>query len=135
MTKSNQKTRSKGYPRRIEGRISEGRYQEFLALLDRDSSLTMSELIRKILEKQPVTIRVKNSEMSEILERLTGIHAQLHKIGINLNQVVKEFHGSNSSITKLLLGKKLHQEQLMIVSSLGQLKSILSQLQFKWLSE
>lgn len=135
MTKSNQKTRSKGYPRRIEGRISEGRYQELHALLDRDSSLTMSELIRKILEKQPVTVRVKNSEMSEVLESLMSIHAQLHKIGINLNQVVKEYHGSNSSITKLLLGKKLHQEQLRIVDILGQLKSILSQLQLKWLSE
>jgi len=135
MTKNIQKASSKGYPRRIEGRISERRYQELLALLDRDSRLTMSELIRKILKKQPVTIRVKSSEMSEVLESLTGIHSQLHKIGINLNQVVKEYHGSNSSITKLLLGKKLHQEQLRIVAILEQLKSILSQLQLKWLSE
>lgn len=135
MIKSNQKASPKGYPRRIEGRISERRYQELLGLLVRDSSLTMSELIRKILEKQPVTIRVKSSEMSEVLESLSGIHSQLHKIGINLNQVVKEYHSSNSSITKLLLGKKLYQEQLRIVTILEQLKSILSQLQLKWLSE
>ena len=78
MTKNIQKTSSKGYPRRIEGRISERRYQELLGLLARDSRLNMSELIRKILEKQPVTIRVKSSEMSEVLESLTGIHSQLH---------------------------------------------------------
>lgn len=125
----------KRYPKRVEGRISEKGYQELIAVLNRDSSLTMSELIRRILEKRPVTVRVKTSEMSEVLEQLVAIHSQLHKIGINLNQVVKEYHGNSSSIQKFLLGKKLHQDQTRILSILENLRDILSKLQTKWLSE
>jgi CO dehydrogenase/acetyl-CoA synthase epsilon subunit len=135
MPKTEKKKSSKGYPRLIQGRISEAKYQELILLLGRDSRLTMSELIRRIIEKQAVTIRVKSSDMSEVLERLIDIHGQLHKIGINLNQVVKSFHGTGSSIQKFLLGKKMNQDQLQILEQIEKLNLVLSQLQLKWLSE
>lgn len=135
MTKPTKKLSSKGFPRLIQGRISERKYQELIALLGKDPLLSMSELIRRIIENQAVTVRVKSTGMTEVLEQLIGIHGQLHKIGINLNQVVKVFHGSNSQIQKFLLGKKLHQDQQQILELIEKLNLILSQLQQKWLSE
>lgn len=135
MAKSLKPSLTKGFPRLIQGRISERKYQELIALLGKDPLLSMSELIRRIIEKQAVTVRVKSTEMTEVLEQLIGIHTQLNKIGINLNQVVKAFHGSNSQIQKFLLGKKLHQDQQQILELIDKLNPILSQLQQKWLSE
>jgi hypothetical protein len=135
MSKTVKSRLTKGYPHLIMCRISELKFKELVALLKRDSNLTMSELIRRIIEKQAVTVRVKSTEMAEVLEELVAIYGKLQKIGVNLNQMVKAFHGSNSSIQKFLLGKKVNQDQQHLLKLLQQLEAILIQLQHKWLSE
>lgn len=135
MGKTEKKKSHRGYPRLIQGRISERKYQELVAILTKDPLLSMSELMRRIIEKQPVILRVKSSEMTAVLEQLIAIHFQIQRIGSNLNQVVKSFHGNSSSIQKFLLGKKLHQDQQQILGQIEKLNRILSQLQQKWLSE
>lgn len=125
----------KGFPRRVEGRISEQRYQELMGILERDPSLTLSELIRRILQKQPIQIRVSSGEFSAAMEQLLEIQTQLKKIGTNLNQLVKTFHGNSSSIQKFLLGKKLKEYQEELDSEYHKIEEVLGQLQLKWLSE
>ena len=129
------KRRSKGFPRRVEGRISESRYQELLEILERDPSLTMSELIRSVLQNQPIRIQIRERGISELMEILISIDGQLKKIGNNLNQVVKQFHGNSSSIEKFLLGKKLLAFSKDLEYEQEKLDGILSQLQLRWLSE
>lgn len=126
---------TKGFPRRIEGRISEKRYQELMEILDRDPSLTLSELIRRILQNQPVQLQVRSGELSAVMEQLSEIHSQLKRIGTNLNQLVKAFHGNSSSIQKFLLGKKLKEYQEELNSEFERIELVLEQLQVKWLSE
>ncbi|RIW13331.1 hypothetical protein D0X99_16265 [Algoriphagus lacus] len=135
MSNTNIKRCAKGFPRRVEGRISESRYQELLGILERDSSLTMSELIRRVLQNQPIRIQVREQGISELMEVLISIDGQLKKIGINLNQVVKQFHGNSSSIEKFLLGKKLLAFSKDLENEQEKLDGILSQLQLRWLSE
>ena len=79
---------TKGFPRRVEGRISEKRYQELMEILQRDQSLTLSELIRRILQNQPIQLQVRSGELSAAMELLSDIQSQLKKIGTNLNQLV-----------------------------------------------
>lgn len=126
---------SKGFPRRVEGRITEKRYQELMGILARDPSLTLSELIRKILQNQPVRLQIRSGEFSAAMEQLSEIQAQLKKIGSNLNQLVKAFHGNSSSIQKFLLGKKLKDYQEELNLTYQQIESVLGQLQNRWLSE
>ncbi|MBS4040955.1 MAG: hypothetical protein KGZ81_16335 [Flavobacteriales bacterium] len=135
MTKKHSKPLSKGFPRKIEGRISESRYQELVKVLDKDSSLTMSELIRRILQNQPIRIQVRDRSVSDLIEVLISIDSQLKKIGINLNQVVKSFHGNSSTIEKFLLGKKLLAFQHELGNELTNLGEVLAKIQVLWLSE
>lgn len=135
MTKKHSNLSSKGFPRRVEGRISESRYQELLGVLEKDSSLTMSELIRRILQNQPIRIQVKERGVSDLMEILISIEGQLKKIGVNLNQVVKSFHGNSSSIEKFLLGKKLLAFQHNLDKELKLLDGVLAKIQMRWLSE
>ncbi len=135
MTKKYLKPLSKGFPRKIEGRISESRYQELLGILERDSTLTMSELIRNILQNQPIRIQVRDRSVSDLIEVLISIDSQLKKIGINLNQVVKSFHGNSSTIEKFLLGKKLLAFQHELGNELTNLDEVLAKIQVLWLSE
>ncbi len=135
MTRKHSNSTSKGFPRRVEGRISESRYQELVRILERDSSLTMSELIRRILHQQPIRIQVRERGISEVMEVLISIEGQLNKIGSNLNQVVKSFHGNTSSIEKFLLGKKLLTFQKELEVEVKSLNLELGKLQVRWLSE
>lgn len=135
MDKKRQNNYSKGFPRRVEGRISESRYQELVKVLDKDSSLTMSELIRRILQNQPIRIQVRERGVSDVMEVLISIDSQLKKIGTNLNQVVKSFHGNSSSIEKFLLGKKLLAFRHDLDKELRLLDGMLAKIQVQWLSE
>ncbi|OYX13442.1 MAG: hypothetical protein B7Z16_15665 [Algoriphagus sp. 32-45-6] len=135
MIKKQSNLSSKGFPRRVEGRISESRYQELVGVLEKDSSLTMSELIRRILQNQPIRIQVKERGVSDLMEILISIEGQLKKIGVNLNQVVKSFHGNSSSIEKFLLGKKLLAFQHDLDKELKLLDGVLAKIQMRWLSE
>mgnify|MGYP005754082593 CR=1 FL=1 len=135
MSKKRQNNFSKGFPRRIEGRISESRYQELVGILEKDSSLTMSELIRRILQNQPIRIQVRERGASDLMEVLISIDVQLKKIGTNLNQVVKSFHGNSSSIEKFLLGKKLLAFKHDLDKELRLLDGVLAKIQVRWLSE
>jgi uncharacterized protein YukE len=126
---------SKGFPRRVEGRITEKRYQELMGILEKDPNLTLSELIRRILQNQPVRLQVRSGELSAAMEQLLEIQSQLKKVGNNVNQLVKAFHGNTSSIQKYLLGKKLKDYQDELNSSYQRIESVLAQLQLKWLSE
>lgn len=135
MTKKQSNLSSKGFPRRVEGRISESRYQQLVGVLEKDSSLTMSELIRRILQNQPIRIQVKERGVSDLMEILISIEGQLKKIGVNLNQVVKSFHGNSSSIEKFLLGKKLLAFQHDLDKELKLLDGVLAKIQMRWLSE
>ncbi len=135
MTKKHSNLSSKVFPRRVEGRISESRFQELLKILEKDSSLTMSELIRRILQNQPVRIQVRERGLSDLMEVLISIEGQLKKIGNNLNQVVKAFHGNSSSIEKFLLGKKLLAFQHDLDKELKLLDGVLAKIQMRWLSE
>lgn len=103
--------------------------------MERDSSLTMSELIRRILHQQPIRIQVRERGISEVMEVLISIEGQLNKIGSNLNQVVKSFHGNTSSIEKFLLGKKLLTFQKELEVEVKSLNLELGKLQVRWLSE
>lgn len=135
MTKKQSNLSSKGFPRRVEGRISESRYQQLLRVLEKDSSITMSELIRRILQNQPIRIQVRDRGLSDLMEVLISIDGQFTKIGTNLNQVVKAFHGNSSSIEKFLLGKKLLTFQKELAEEHKRLDQVLAKIQMRWLSE
>lgn len=95
----------------------------------------MSAVIRTVLEGKPILVKTVPSETEDCFELLSQIYFELHKIGVNVNQVTKEFHQANQSISKFLLGKKLVQFQELLESEFRKIEVILSKLQDKWLSE
>ncbi len=95
----------------------------------------MSEVIRDILENRPVKLRYQNVALDQVMHQLAQIYGEIHRIGVNVNQLTKGFHQSNQPIRKFLLGKKLSDQQQKIQREIDGLKPLLSQLQQQWLSE
>ncbi|WP_339753410.1 hypothetical protein [Algoriphagus aquimarinus] len=91
----------------VQARISPNRYEYLTDLLAKSPGSTLSEILRDILENKPVKLRYQNVALEEFMHQLSEIYSEIHRIGVNLNQVTKEYHQSNQPIQKFLIGKKL----------------------------
>ena len=125
----------KGYPRRIESRISETKFQELLTLLSKSQNQTMSSLIRDILSKRKVTITTYDRSLDFVLEELSQIHQQINAIGVNVNQLTRFFHQTGDLSKKIALIKKVEQSLHQVIESQENLKETVQPLLEKWLQK
>lgn len=126
---------SKRFPRKVSSCITESRYQELLGVLQRDPSLSMSDLFRRIIQNQPVRLLVRSGDFSAAMEQLSDIRSQLEKIETRLNQLVDAFRGDTSAVQRFLLGKKMSEYQKELISEYRRIDDVLGKLQQRWLSE
>lgn len=52
----------------------------------------LSEYIRLVLLDKAVTVLTRDQSKDEIMREITGLRAELHRIGVNSNQVTKKLH-------------------------------------------
>ncbi len=119
----------------VQCRITQGRYDYFMTLVSKSNGLTLSKVLRDILENKTVKLRYENVALDQVMHQLALMYRETHKIGVNINQVTKEFHQSKHSIQKFLLGKKMIELQLAVMHEIEALKPLLAELQHRWLSE
>ncbi|WP_297337951.1 hypothetical protein [Algoriphagus sp.] len=135
MEKKSRKQEVNRFPRRVSSSLSESHYQELKVILSRDPSLSMSELIRSILQAKRIRIQIQERGLSDVMEELLSVEAQLKMIGSKVTVVVNEFHGNSNSFQKFLLAKKLCGFQRSLQGEMKHLEPVLEKLQLKWLSE
>ena len=95
----------------------------------------MSSLIREILENKKLLIRYRDHSFDDCMEELVLIHQEINRIGVNINQVTKEFNRSKNAMHQILMGKKLSQELKSVKNQMKMLETNLAKIQSKWLSE
>ena len=132
LSKGNQ---SKGFPHRVEARVSSKTFQQLSELLTSSENHSMSSLIREILENKKLLIRYRDHSFDDCMEELVLIHQEINRIGVNINQVTKEFNRSKNAMHQILMGKKLSQELKSVKNQMKMLETNLAKIQSKWLSE
>ena len=73
-------------------RMNENEYGILLKLKDRSTEKTVSNYLRKIALKQPVTFFYRNQSADDFLQEMILLKRELHFIGHNFNQAVHKLH-------------------------------------------
>lgn len=120
---------------KVESSVSKEKYVHLKNLTEQAPGQTMSGIIRNILENRPIKLHYHNFVLDQMMHQLSRIYCEIHRIDVNVNRFVKEFHQANQPMQKFLLGKKLIDNQQLIQREIESLKPILSELQQRWLPE
>lgn len=101
----------------ISIRVKPEEYSKIYSYYSKTTCQQLSEYVRNVLLKQPVTILYRNASADELLTVLNQIKNELSSIGNNFNQSVKALHSMrhfpdintwamlNESSKKILLQK------------------------------
>lgn len=119
----------------IKLRVNQFHFDRLNKLLSSSHYRNMSELLRKIVCEQKITIYTKDESLDITMTELSKIRKELNAIGTNLNQIAKQINStSDKSKTMLLflestdlLNQTQHEMQKLFI--------LISQLGRKWLQE
>jgi hypothetical protein len=76
----------------ISVRVKPEEYDTIYARFSKTTCRKLSEYVRQVLMRKPVTINYRNEASAEILALLNGIKNELHGVAANFNQSTKILH-------------------------------------------
>lgn len=129
------KENSNSFKKRITFRLTGKEWDKLVKILDSSPSRSLSELIRKALFEGKVIVISNDTSFDKAMEQLSGIRTELHRIGININQVTRRFHTEDLPEAKLFQAMeivKLYQQTDLKVTELF---TIIAKLSTRWLPE
>ena len=116
-------------------RVTENTLRKLEKIRRNSDCQTVPEVIRRILEKEKIIYYHKDASMDEPMEVLTSIQKELKAIGININQVTRQYNGSIAE------GQRYHHLQTMVQyyqqvdAKISLLLNLISKLARKWLQK
>jgi hypothetical protein len=119
---------------KLTTRVNVQKYEELRRLLDRNSKLDMSGLIRSILNNRPVKVIVKDRSLDNLMEELARLRGEIRSIGVNINQITRHFNTYPEPNRKALYAKIAFQKYTLIEPKIDELLEIIAKLAKKWLS-
>jgi len=120
---------------RIETRITSKKYRDLQAMLSRNPNLTMSRLLRDILENRTIKVFTHDLTLDNLMEELANLRMEIKAIGVNINQITKKFHTYPDSSRKEFYAKTAFSAYQDLQPRIEQIFSIISKLAKKWLPE
>ncbi|EHQ24316.1 plasmid mobilization protein [Mucilaginibacter paludis] len=117
----------------IKTRVNDAKFNELNKLLNQSSCQNMSELVRHILHERPVIIGQRNQSLDLLTEELSGIRKELRSIGININQITKQFNTFPEKEQKLLQALGAAEQYRVTGNKVDQLLTIITKLSEQWL--
>jgi len=121
--------------RDVKTRITEAQFQRLQELIDQSRFKNMSELLRAIIGKQPITIYTKDGTLGPVMEELVQLRRELSAIGNNLNQVTKQINSLRGQAGKGVLILQAAATLSEVEAKIEKLYPLISQLAHKWLQE
>jgi hypothetical protein len=118
---------------KLTTKVNEQTYRKLEALLKQDPLNDMSSLVRTILENRPVRIFMRDLTAADIVEELAQLRTEIRHIGININQITKQFNSYPEHQRKVYFAKLALEKYLTLESKIDDLIIIMSQKVEKWL--
>ena len=95
----------------------------------------MSELLRAIITKEPITLYTKDGTLGVVMEELVLLRRELSAVGNNLNQITRHLNSIQRGEGR---GALMAQASLTISQVQGKIEKLyplISKLSSKWLQE
>jgi ABC-type transport system substrate-binding protein len=96
---------------------------------------TIPEVVRRIIDKEKIIFFHKDASMDAPMEILIGIQKELRAIGININQVTRNFNSMAGERQRWFQIKRAAQYYSQVDTKVSLLLTLISQLAKKWLQK
>lgn len=118
----------------IRTRITDKRYQEIKALVDKTKDESIAGAVRKIIMNRPIRIFVHDETHSLLLEELAATRSELKAIGVNINQMTRYFNTYPEDDRKRFYAKIGLTQFIQMETKMNWLTTRISELCEVWLS-
>nr|WP_281168858.1 mobilization protein MobC [Echinicola vietnamensis] len=126
-TTMKQKRQERNYRKTI--RFKETEHRKLVELLRQSAGCqNLSELLRSMLFDRAITLDTRNASMEEIREELSQTKTAIHKIGVNINQLVHYFHAHPDPKNKRFYARKVMPLYAKVGGLVSKLLLVLDQL-------
>jgi hypothetical protein len=116
-------------------RVNDQKFRELSALLDRNPSMDMSTLVRHILHNRQIKVFTRDMTLDNLMEELARLRGEIRAIGVNINQMTKQFNTFPEWQRKELFARMGFHKYQDLQPKVDQLLAIIGKLAKKWLSE
>ncbi|QJB29901.1 plasmid mobilization relaxosome protein MobC [Chitinophaga oryzae] len=106
----------------ISIRVKPDEYQQIFQLYKSTTCRKLSQYVRAVLLKKPVTVKHRNQSADDLLTELIALKNELSAIGNNYNQAVKKLHTLREQpeyLAWILSNERQQQELLQKVSDIN----------------
>ncbi|NJN27764.1 MAG: plasmid mobilization relaxosome protein MobC [Cyclobacteriaceae bacterium] len=117
----------------IQARVSSKTYSRLNQVLQNSDCQSIGELARKILSREKFTCYYRNTTLDTPIDELISINKELNAIGVNINQITRHFHISETSGQKMFHALKVEQQYKLVGEKVDRLIAVVFELSKKWL--
>lgn len=125
--------RDNEYTKRITFRLTEREYKRLLKLLVKTRHSSLSSLIRTMLFRGNVKIVTRDDSLDAVMEQLSTIRSDLHRMGININQITRRFHTEKQPEKRLFQALEVQHVYKETGDKVDRLLKVITEISYKWL--
>src|SRR5688500_11612523 len=111
---------------KVHARLKPEKYHALSELLKQTRYGSMSELIRRILEDRKVRIITYDASLDKVMESLCAIEKDLKAIGVNINQITRQFNSSTSESARILQSLQVSSEYKKVGDKVDAIQNLVS---------
>lgn len=107
----------------ISIRVKPEEYKQIFQLYKTTTCRKLSQYVRAVLLQKPVTVKLRNSSVDDLLAELITLKNELSAIGNNYNQAVKKLHTLREQpeyLAWIISNERQQQELLQKVVEINQ---------------
>ncbi len=119
----------------IRTRVTETVFDRLTELQKNSSCQTIGEVARMILSRQKINCFYRDITMNAPMEELTSIRKELKAIGVNINQVTRNFNTDKAGTQREYNILKIASLYKKVDEKVDILLALISKLTEKWLQE
>jgi len=118
---------------RVHTRITQQKFDELTAILNDARGIhSLSHLLRVMLDNKPIIIQRYDATQDKIIAVLSGIRTELRAIGVNINQVTREFHITDYPEGRLARAQDIAKLFQQADGKISQVLTVISNLAMQW---
>jgi hypothetical protein len=117
----------------IRTRISTKAFERLNLILDKSNCRTVCQLARNILSNERIIVYHTDKSLEAPVQQLILIREELRSIGVNINQITREFHIADSRQQKMFNALKVSEEYAKVGEKVEVLINMVAELGQRWL--
>ncbi|MFI2744499.1 plasmid mobilization protein [Zhouia sp. PK063] len=119
----------------VNVRFTPQEYQKLAKAYQKTTCRTLSRYIRDCLLQRPVVTTYRNASLDAVMEEVGQLKDELHRLGVNYNQVVKTLHQLPGSAGHSAWIATHQKQEVGLLEHLAKIDRVFTQLANVWLPE